>query len=447
MKGIKKLLACGLSVLTGLASFGTLAACKEPTDETATTDNEIVLADFEKWGPDFQLLRLINNFGKVTRNEDKAFVKEGNYSAKLQPMGGYLTPSQPLLYLPTQSSEFEYNYTDFTQYERITAYMYNAEEKPLTATVGLVSAIGSPTTVSTTVGDTVYLASKEWTRIDYWLELDLLSLAADVTNIKGVYFQFTNAGVLYPDEAPTVYLDDVRLAKATEQRTVNDLVTLKENEICDFETDYQKYVMQAERAGTVNETFEMDVVKAADYGIEATSGENVLRLLRHPSSSSGNSRLMIPESVMKKSGLDKVSEADYKKTYFCFDMRYGKNARNEYIGTQVTKSGGTGRTWTRRIVRKAGEYMVNTNGQLIDRGVVGQWAPWNYSVKPGTTEWTTYKISLFEIAGWCGAEYVTDPGYFGILIANYNGTQDSELFFDNFRLETGEELQVDSSIG
>ena len=447
MKKTKRVLAFGLSLFMTVGVFSSLGACNEPSAEEQTNETEITFANFEQWGPDFQLLRLINNFGKVTRNEDKAFVKEGNYSAKLQPLGGYLTPSQPLLYLPTQSSEFAYNYTDFTQYDRITAYMYNAEEKPLTATIGLVSAIGSPTTVSTAVGDTVYLQPKEWTRIDYWLELDLLSLSADVTNIKGVYFQFNNAGVLYPDEAPTVYLDDVRLVKAEQQRTVNDLVTLKENEICDFETDYQKYVMQAERAGTVNETFEMDVVKAADYGITASSGENVLRLLRHPSTSSGNSRLMIPESVMKKAGLDKIAEADYKKTYFCFDMRYGENPRNEYLGTQVTMAGGTGRTWTRRIVRKAGEYMLNSNGQKIDKGVVGQWAPWNYSVKPGTGQWATYKISLFEIAKWCGADYVNNPGYFGILISNYSGTQDSELFFDNFRLETGEEIYVDASIG
>lgn len=446
MKKTKRILAFGLSLLMSVSAFGSLVACNEPNGETPKEETEITFANFEQWGPDFQLLRVINNFGKVTRNDDKAFVKEGKYSAKLQPVGTYLTPSDPLLYLPTQSSEFEYNYTDFTNYDRITAYMYNAEEKPLTATIGLVSGIASPTVVSTVPGDTVYLQPKQWTRIDYWLELDMINLSADVTNIKGVYFQFANAGVLYPQDAPTVYLDEITIGKAEEKHVVNDVITLKENEICDFETGYQKFIMQANRAGSVEETFEMDVVKATDYGFTASSGENVLRILRHPSKASGRNFLMIPETLMQKAGINKIPEADYKKTYLCFEMRFGKNPTTESFGTQVTTTGGKGRMWTRRIVRKAGEYMYKVNGEYIDRGVVGQWAPWDYAIRPNDSEWVTFKLSLFEIAKHCGANYVSNPGYFAIIIYNYSGKTDTELFFDNFRLETGDPLYVDEII-
>lgn len=457
MNRMKKILALSLSVLTCFGSLGWIAGCNSSssTDEeenkeivsTEEESKEIIFANFEQWGPDFQLMRLINNFGKVTRNEDANYVKEGKYSAKLRPMGGYLTSSIPLLYLPTNSVNFSYNYSDFTQFERISAYMYNAEDRALNATIGLVSSIGSPTTVSTLPGDTVYLAPKVWTKIDYWLELDFLNLAADVTSIKGVYFQFENAGVEYPDDAPTVYLDDVRLVKADVQQTVKDLIVLDENEVCDFEKDYQKYIMQAERAGSVNETFEMDVVTATDYGIVAPSGEKVLRLLRHPSQSSGASKLMLPENLMKRVGLDKIPEDDYKKTYFCFDMIGGVNAKNEYLGTKITTSGGRGSSWLRRIVRKKGEYTLTTGGVSLDKGVVGQWAPWNYSERVGPQGWTTYKISLYEIAGWLGSDYVKDVGYFCINIGNYQGTEDRELFFDNFRIETGDELYVDSNAG
>ena len=442
MKKIERVLTFILSFFMLFAVFN-FTACSKQVEDNSVTQNEIVFADFEQWGPYFQLLRLINNFGKVTRNEDKSFVKAGKYSAKLRPMGGYVTPSMPLLYLPTQSSEFEYNYTDFTQYERVTAYMYNAEEDQLPVTIGLISAIGSPTTVSTVVGDTVYLSPEQWTRIDYWIEPEILSLSADIKNIKGIYFQFENAGVLYPNEAPTVYLDEITLVKSATQKEPIDTIVLKENEICDFEAGYQKYVIQAERAGSISETFEMDVVKATDYGIDASSGENVLRLLRHPAKSAGNSRIMIPENVMKKVGFNKISEADYKTTYICFDMRYGMNPRNEYFATQVSKSGGIGRSWVYRIVRNEKEYISGG----INRGVVGDWAPWSYTVKPGTKDWVTYKVSLFEIARWCGSEYLTSPGYLSIYIPNYTGTQDSELFFDNFRLESGEDFYVNPSIG
>ena len=79
---MKKLMAliCVLSASLSLFSF---ACCGEEKKTEVKGDTETVIADFESWAPSFQLMRLINGFGKVTENNDAAYVKSGSSSAKL----------------------------------------------------------------------------------------------------------------------------------------------------------------------------------------------------------------------------------------------------------------------------------------------------------------------------------------------------------------------------
>ena len=56
-------------------------------EQKSSDGNKIVVADFEQWAPDFQLMKIYGRFGKVTRNSDKKYVNSGNYSAKLQIVG------------------------------------------------------------------------------------------------------------------------------------------------------------------------------------------------------------------------------------------------------------------------------------------------------------------------------------------------------------------------
>lgn len=430
-----KKLACILAAITACSVLCGMSACKN-VDAPTAEPSEITFANFEQWGPDFQLMRLINNFGVVTRNEDTAFVKSGKYSAKLQPTGSYLEQKKPIVYLPTTSLKFEYDYKDFSNFERVSAYLYNASEKEQNATIGLVSTISNPRNILTAPGETIALAPGKWTRLDYWLEMDLLTLSLDVSNVPGIYFEFDNAGLLYPDEAPVIYLDDITIGKCAQEREIPNPIVLDEinkdgvwkKEICDFEKPYQKYIMQVNLAGPPEYTFEMSVVKAADYGLTATSGENVLRLVQHPRINDyySYSYFIVPEKLFKAAGMDKIPEKDWTKTYFCFDIfTVGDGSELKYYTTWFTTTGGKGLLHPKRL--KNGEFMKWEEGQYFRDNV-----------------WGTYKISLYELAnmGVENGKYVKEVGYMQIPLIDYKGDADKEIFFDNFRLETGEEVYV-----
>ena len=67
---MKKLLSIILSAFILCTAAGAFAACGGEEQTQAPQPRDVVLADFETWAPSFQLMRLINGFGKVTRNSD-----------------------------------------------------------------------------------------------------------------------------------------------------------------------------------------------------------------------------------------------------------------------------------------------------------------------------------------------------------------------------------------
>ncbi len=448
MKKITSLILASILSISTISLVGCNGGNNTDSQQPEEESNVISLANFEQWGPDFQLMRLFNNFGKVTRNSDKQYVFEGEYSAKLQPIGEYINKSAPTIYFTTTSDLFEFDYKDFTYYDEVVAHVYNATDETQEMTIGCVSAVGALRQISTAPGQKVTLLPNQWTRVDYWLDLDLLNLSADVTDICGVYFQFENAGVLDVEDGPTFYLDDIRLVKSYEQRTINDLMQLDENEICDFEKDYQKFVAQAELAGTESTTFSLKVVKTADYGIEATSGEKALLCIRHPAESAGAkySRILFPQALMEKVGMDKVAPEDYKSTYFCFDVynaskgdSMGGKTDTFSLSPWFTYDGGKGLKAPYRLLKEDKDY-----GAQYGSFEKGEFDPLTSAVHYASYgEWTTYKISFYEIInGGCSEAHVTTPGYFALLINSFVGEEDRLLFFDNFRLETGDPVYV-----
>ena len=136
---MKKLLSLILALVISATTFS-LVGCA-PSQQTPTDSKKIVLADFEQYKPDFQLMRIMNNFGAVNVNKDAQYVKSGTTSAKLQPLGGYAQSSQPFVYFPLESELFDYDYQDFTKYESVSMWVYNAESEIENMEVGLVAAI------------------------------------------------------------------------------------------------------------------------------------------------------------------------------------------------------------------------------------------------------------------------------------------------------------------
>ena len=163
-------------------------ACK--TEGNSATkgqeDTYTVIADFESWAPSFQLMRIMNGFGKVTENNDGAFVRSGKGSAKLQPLGYYAQSSQPYLYFPLYSQKFGRDKTDFSKVKKITASIYCANETG-SVEIGLISSVASVSSAER-VQNREYKLNRGWNDLVYEVDLNILNIAYDITAMQGVSF-------------------------------------------------------------------------------------------------------------------------------------------------------------------------------------------------------------------------------------------------------------------
>lgn len=311
MKKIISLLCAVSCLASGFIGVG----CKEKTVEEETK-KQVVLCDFEKYEPDFQLMRLMNSFGAVNVNKDAQYVKSGETSAKLQPIGNYAKQTDPYAYIKTQSDRFNYDYTDFTWVNSVSMWVYNTQETKQKFEVGLISVINNFNSVGKTICST-YELETGWNKVVVYPDYDKLSFTMDVTKVQGVYFGFKNAGVRDPEEGPVYYMDDVILNMAQEQIPIDTDYELDKGEIANFEYSYQ--------AGMVSYTTPADrivpdvmVVDASSEGIGAGNGAKVLKVVAKKGI--GWPSIVIPQKIMEASGFADIPEKERENYAFRVDV-------------------------------------------------------------------------------------------------------------------------------
>ncbi len=443
---MKKLTSVFLAITTSLSLFSTFGCSgEEEALKTEANPKQIVLADFESWAPSFQMMTVYDHFGRVTQNKDTNFVKSGKASAKLQPLGARYTESKPKVFLPFSSEKLGYDYGDITGFKEVSAQFYNDTLEPITIQMGLSSTYSYSST-ATLAGDTVVLQPKAWTRASYVIDCAFLNILTDVENVAGVFFEFPDTGAETVAEAPTIYLDDVIISKADQKADAEsdfDLTTDGKSyiEIMDFEKPYQKYALTHtanDSSGSVN------VVKASTYGIEASSGEYMLSVLRY-NQNNNEIQVIIPETQLKASGIPDVPADYWHKVYFCFDFYnytgYTNSLQYHYIWKH--KSGGRESMVPSRWLDadKDGVYKIEDrygNPNYYALPVPG------YNSAKKTGEWNTWKISLYELSlnygGKIDSDFITDIGKLEVCFPSTKTGQNWEVFLDNFRLELGEPL-------
>lgn len=394
----KIFLIFAITLITALSLF---SGCSTPSEGDKDLSDDIIIADFEKWAPDFQLIRIMNDFGAVNVNGDLTYVKNGKYSAKLQPLGSYSMGQIPYLYFPLQSSLFGFDYCDFSKAEKITASIYNAEEYDVNMLMGLITKIVNVDSVIREQGK-YFVLEPGWNDIEYLIDLNILSMAYDIKDFQGIYFLFENAGSRDIEDAPVLYVDDIIIRQAKEPKAIENLIILDTNEIANFEKLYQAYIFSVD-SPKFKCIPELELVSASDYGIAATSGTRVLRMVTKAGDAAEETwpRITLAEKIMQASNLKNIDPDDYENTYFCFDV-YNNTDKNMIFYPQFYSSG--------------------------ERN----WQPFALTTIRG--DWTTFRIKLSEI----NAASVTDPGILGLAWAEYPSSfaGDLEFFFDSFRLET-----------
>lgn len=385
---MKRIIRIALVCILALCCFTAALGC----GAAAQVSDEVLLADFENYVPDIQLCRISSNFGKVSVNTDKAYVKSGNRSARIDPVGN------GWMYFPTYSENFGFDYTDFTYVNSVRLDMYNPQAEDKTVRVGLISKINNIDSFDKAY-DEEFTLKNGWNTLEFYIEPSILGITADITEIQGISLSFEICNEYdITDKTPRYYLDGIKLIKRAKPHSVQTNIEFAENEIMDFEKFYHEYF-------TVNDFgIEMSIVKTADYGIATKTGNKALRIVI-PQGNSGrwNYYVKIAAPFLKASALGKLTDEQFENGYFVWDAYNAAASEYNCVAMFFVGNGNT-------------RYEVGT-----------------YS-KPG--EWTTHKIKLTDIEqnipGWRN-----NTGMFALSIKDSFST-DRELFLDNFRIEYAE---------
>ena len=385
---MKRIIRIALVCILALCCFTAALGC----GAEAQVSDEVLLADFENYVPDIQLCRISSNFGKVSVNTDKAYVKSGNRSARIDPVGN------GWMYFPTYSENFGFDYTDFTYVNSVRLDMYNPQAEDKTVRVGLISKINNIDSFDKAY-DEEFTLKNGWNTLEFYIEPSILGITADITEIQGISLSFEICNEYdITDKTPRYYLDDIKLIKRAKPHSVQTNIEFAENEIMDFEKFYHEYFL-------VNDFgIDMRIVKTADYGIATKTGNKALRIVI-PQGDSGrwNYYVKIAAPFLKASALGKLTDEQFENGYFVWDAYNAAASEYNCVAMFFVGNGNT-------------RYEVGT-----------------YS-KPG--EWTTHKIKLADIEqnipGWRN-----NTGMFALSIKDGFST-DRELFLDNFRIEYAE---------
>ena len=395
---MKKVLSLLTAVPLMLSAFA-FVGCKEKTEESG--NKQVVLCDFERFEPDFQLMRLMNSFGAVNVNKDAQYVKSGETSAKLQPIGNYSTQTDPYAYIKTQSDRFKYDYTDFTWVNSVSMWIYNTQETKQKMEVGLISIINNFNSVGKTACST-YELETGWNKVVVYPDYDKLSFTMDVTSVKGVYIGFKNAGVRDPEEGPVYYLDDVTLNMANEQIQIDTDYELEEGEVANFEYDYQ--------AGMVSYTTPVDriapdvfVVDASSEGIGASDGAKVLKVVAKKGK--GWPAVVIPQKIMEASGFAKIPENERANYVFRCDVYMASKLQ---LYTTIYSS--TGTCEAKQIPNTA-----TTTGKWMTMSI-------GFNNVISTNE--KHNARIFE-----------KPGKWSVSWGGFDDEEEKVFYLDNFRYE------------
>lgn len=441
---MKKLLTLLLSVTTVVGAMGVSACSEEPSAQSGNeNENVLLLNGFEDFLRDVQGIRLFNGFGAVDHNKNADYVKSGDGSLLLRPVGADYTTSPPYVVVPTYSVMFDYGYGDFTDIAKVTAQVYNAEETEVSLGVGLAGMTRTHQFVEQALRTNAdyYVLKPGWNLIEYYVEpayvncQDLSDGSFDITTIFGIFFEFERqTGELSLDNAANIYLDDVRLHYAEEKReTTSDFGLASDSEkgiweLADFENTLQNnfFYVPYTVPSTVLGLPTIRVVPAAKHNVTAKSGVNVLELTKRAGVTDGSrDYMMLSEKVMQQAfaNIGDDIKANPQKYVIRFDIyNPTPNKDSLTIEYQSDSAYDSETNWTKSY--------ISSSTAL---------APYS---------WTSYEVSVSKIDETIKSKATANnatailfsehPGKIKFSFSQYytaENTDDKVLLLDNFRIE------------
>lgn len=310
-----------LSVLGGTSCqlLATSSPNTEPTGgEVRVIDGKTLMNGFEMFDRDVQLVRMFNEFGRIEQNSDAKYVRSGEKSLKLKPLGSRISTANPFVLLPTFSTRFkEIAFGDFSKVDAVSFWFYNAEETDVNVGIGFgkgairMNPDNRRDMINKTNVEYFTLASG-WNYVEYNVEPSYLALQGlDIEEVYGIVLEFDYVTSHDMADSPTVYLDDVCLTYVETAKSTAFTMDVKTGKTAegntywslgDFEDPLEAYYYQYNYGFPAPASAHpvIRTVFAGDYGIMAKSGSQALLIQKkHGGTSYGWPVLRIHEAVVQ----------------------------------------------------------------------------------------------------------------------------------------------------
>lgn len=390
-----------------------LTGCGE--EKKDVDPNTISFLNFEGWGPGYQTIVLQNNFGRVSRNTNATYVKEGKESALLQPLGNSVDTSKlPAVYWPLVSDVFNYNYSDLSFFKKVELDVFNSSENDIDMTAGFVASVTTITTVSYGKGEQFTLKAGQWNHIVYEPDISKLATYVTIDDAKGFYLMFPNAHTSDVNKAPKIYVDDIKIINSPTKRVISDIFHIKPNEICDFEDEAAYNHISVNNIAPNQLSFE--VVSEHD-GVTPSHGDKMLHVVNRATSGRWVdwSKLLFSGAYISKTDMVKLDKDEVNAGLW--SMKYEIQYKDHGLGL-------TQGSFFPEFYSKSGSTV---------------YVPQDGQEKPIANKWMTVEIPFNKDITYYGSQHVkvetelvVENDGFGWTIGNEVG--DVDVYIDNIRL-------------
>lgn len=382
---MKKLITAILSVCTLLSA----SACsfnfgKEPEQ----IDTGIyTLNDFEN-NDDFGLIRLFGVLGRVEQNTHAEYVKTGSASAKVIVESDPYKPGAPYIQQAFELKKAGKDFRNFSNVSAISLDVYNA--------TGAKSRVGLQLNYGTSNGTRKnYDLEEGWNTIRFNVKREYIPQTTNTDNVTAPFVEGLSVLFERGETDGIYYVDNMKLY-STEKSFAPITMSLKENEICSFDSEWQVELIEPEGRPELLPSY----MQVSD--VTSTGRGSSIRIESPGSTSNLDSW---PGIFLNREMTALVPWAEYPdEARLCFDVYAPETDGLDTIWLSLW-TGGT-------------RFFVTDELKLI----------------PG--KWVTYSYTVAEMNGQLNSERHNVATTTGITIRWEEKARSNKVFYmDNFRME------------
>lgn len=383
---MKKFLTTFLSALLILTASG--CSADETTEKPETKDTGIQTVNGFESNADFNLIRLFGVLGKVEQNTQAAYVSAGDSSAKVTVESDPYKPGAPYIEQAFELKKAGKDLRNFSDVASLSLDVYNA--------TGGDSRVGLQLTYGSSNGTKKYYDLKAgWNTVTLTVKREYIPQTTNTDNVTAPFVEGLRIYFDRAEEDATYYIDNLQLYKTSRSYTPITM-SLKENEICSFDSEWQVELLEPEGRSDLLASY----MRVSD--ITSTGSGSAVRVEAPGSSSDLDSW---PGIYLNKEMTALVPWAEYPDdAKLCFDV---------YAPTES----GMDTVWL-SMYSGATRYFVTDELAVIP----GKWITYSFSVKEMNAQMNSTKYNVATTTG--------------IVLRWEEQTGGTEIvYFDNFRME------------